>query len=54
MQLEKRDMPDFMQEYWDILTQNADTVIQDCVQKQGIGGWIEAGKSVQPRAISCD
>lgn len=45
MQLERRDMDMAEQEYWNYLFENAWTVIGNCVESQGIGGWIEAGKS---------
>ena len=44
MQLERRIMDILAYEYWQILLDNVWTVVTDCVQTQGIGGWSEAGK----------
>lgn len=44
MQLERRFMSTYDTEFWHVLIDNAWTVISDCVETQGIGGWIEAGK----------
>ena len=44
IQLERRFMDVFETEYWGVLEENAMTVITECVQTQGIGGWQEAGE----------
>lgn len=45
MQLERRHMPIFATEDWDTLLVNMQDVMFNCVEDQGIGGWVETGKS---------
>lgn len=43
MQLERRHMPIFATEDWDTLLVNMQDVMFNCVEDQGIGGWVETG-----------